>query len=108
MSDSTGLESMQGQPHLSPPPKDDLRLGEAAVFEHRGSRYQIALTGDDLWSIHGEDGRAMGSLFVLSPVGEEHEPVYGVRRPGEAETYHEGTDWRSLAGAAINAVIDEE
>jgi hypothetical protein len=108
MSDSTGVESMQGQPHLSPPPRDEFRLGEAATLEHRGHDYHVELIGDDSWVIRSADGRTMGSLFLVSPVGEEHEPVYGVRQAAQTETYHEGTDWRSLAATAINAVLDED
>lgn len=104
MSDNTGVQ----QPHLSQPPKDELRLGETATLEHRGGAYGIRLIGDDEWVIRSADGQTVGSLFYVSPVGEEHEPVYGVRLPGETETYHEGTDWRSIAAAAINVTLDDD
>ncbi|WP_157487621.1 hypothetical protein [Leifsonia sp. Root112D2] len=104
MSDNTGVQ----QPHLSQPPKDELRLGETATLEHRGGAYGIRLIGDDEWVIRSADGQTVGSLFYVSPVGEEHEPVYGVRLPGETETYHEGTDWRSIAATAINVTLDDD
>lgn len=106
--DNTGMRSMQNRPHLSPPPRDEFRLGEAATLEHRGGEYRIDLIGEDSWVIRSADGQTVGSLFYVSPVGEEHEPVYGVRLAGETETYHEGTDWRSIAATAINVTLDDD
>lgn len=106
MSDSTGVERPHG--HITQPPPDIYRLGELARLDHRGGHYVVELVGDDEWSIRSVDGHLMGTLFEVSPVGEEHEPVYGVRHPGEIATEHQGTDWRSLAIAAINAVLDED
>lgn len=107
MSDNTGVER-HSHGHITQAPPDIYRLGAVGRLEHRGGLYVVELVGDDEWSIRSVDGRLMGTLFMVSPVGEEHEPVYGVRHPGELARMHEGTDWRSLAAAAINAVIDAD
>jgi len=107
MSDNTGVERpVHG--HITQAPPDIYRLGPVARLEHRHAIYVVELIGDDEWSIRSLDGRLMGTLFMVSPVGEEHEPVYGVRHPGELATEHQGTDWRSLAAASINAVLDAD
>lgn len=95
-------------PHIGKPRVDEWQLGETGALDHRGIRYRVSLVADDTWVIRSEDGRTMGSVHMLSPAGEEGEPVYGVRRPGSDETDYEGTDWRSLTAAVINEVLDAE
>ncbi|MCX7523120.1 hypothetical protein OSC27_12645 [Microbacterium sp. STN6] len=97
----------QRMPHISQPPGDEFQLGERAVFEHRGVDYTVHLIDDDNWVIRSADGRTMGSIYIISLAGEEGEPVYGVREPGSLDTYSEGTDWRGIAAAVINEVLDE-
>jgi len=95
-------------PHIGKPHVDEWRLGESAALEHRGELYNVSLVADDTWVIRSDGGRTMGSILMLSPAGEEGEPVYGGRRPGRDETDYEGTDWRSITAAVINEVLDAD
>jgi hypothetical protein len=94
------------EPHeLYRRPRHDTGLREAAsaTIEHKGHEYRILNLDETSWAIRGEDGRTMGSLILLAEEGESGDPVYAGRRPGELESYAEGSDWRGIAKAVINA-----
>lgn len=75
----------------------------SATLQHRGAVYQISPLDDVSWVIRRADGRTMGSLILLATEGESGDPVYAGRLPGELESYSEGSDWRGIAKAIINA-----
>lgn len=78
--------------------------GTGALIEHKGHAYRVERIEPSSWVIRSEDGRTIGSLFVLSAEGESGDPVYGGRKPGELETYTEGSDWRGIVKALVNEV----
>lgn len=77
-------------------------------FEHRGVGYVIHRIGQEEWSVRSDDGRAIGSLTIISEEGEEHEPVYGGIIAGETETDYEGSDWESIVRGLVNEALDPE
>ncbi|MGN6126486.1 MAG: hypothetical protein ACTHON_07965 [Humibacter sp.] len=77
-------------------------------FEHRGVGYVIHRIGQEEWSVRSDDGRAIGSLTIISEEGEEHEPVYGGIIAGETDTDYEGSDWESIVRGLVNEALDPE
>lgn len=90
----------------TPPAPDKFRLDETATLAHRGAHYRAELVADDTWDIQDEDGRTLGSVFIVSASGEEGEAVYAGRVGASGALGHEGTDWRSVAAAVINEALD--
>jgi hypothetical protein len=76
------------------------------LFEHRGGQYELNRLAEGQWSIRSLDGRAFGTLQVISPEGEEHLPVYGGFLPGETDTLSEGSDWDGIVRDVINNGLD--
>ncbi|GAB3386927.1 hypothetical protein GCM10027568_05950 [Humibacter soli] len=77
-------------------------------FEHRGVGYVIHRIAQEEWSVRSDDGRAIGSLTIVSEEGEEHEPVYGGIIAGETETDYEGSDWESIVRGLVNEALNPE
>ncbi|QDZ13653.1 hypothetical protein [Humibacter ginsenosidimutans] len=81
---------------------------DSVHFEHRGAGYVITRLGPTDWSVRADDGTAVGALTVMSPEGEEHEPVYGGIVRGQSETDYEGSDWESIVRALVNELLDAD
>jgi hypothetical protein len=81
---------------------------ENVHFEHRGAGYTVHRLGPVDWVVRADDGRAIGALTVMSPEGEEHEPVYGGIIAGQTETDYEGSDWESIVRALVNEILDAD
>ncbi|MEO6826217.1 MAG: hypothetical protein ABI255_11630 [Microbacteriaceae bacterium] len=75
----------------------------SATLQHKGGVYQILPLDAVSWVIRSADGRTMGSLILLASEGESGDPVYAGRLPEELDNYSEGSDWRGIAKAIINA-----
>ncbi|GAB3806795.1 hypothetical protein GCM10028798_30260 [Humibacter antri] len=81
---------------------------DSVHFDHRGGRYVVHRLGPADWVVRGDDGRTIGSLTVIAPEGEEHEPVYGGLLPGQTETDYEGSDWESIVRGLVNEDLDAD
>ncbi|HVX08600.1 hypothetical protein [Humibacter sp.] len=81
---------------------------DSVHFEHRGLGYVVHRMGPADWVVRSDDGRAIGALTVVSPEGEEHEPVYGGIIAGQTETDYEGSDWESIVRGLVNEALDAD
>jgi hypothetical protein len=81
---------------------------ESLRLEHRGVDYLVNKRGPEDWTISTADGGTIGSLTVVSPEGEEHEPVYGGLLNGETESEFEGSDWESIVRGVINGALERQ
>ena len=81
---------------------------DTVFFEHKDAKYAIHRLGPQDWTITTEAGRGVGSLTIVSPEGEEGEPVYGGIIAGQTETDYEGSDWESIVRAIVNEALEAE
>ena len=77
-------------------------------FEHKDDGYVIHRLGPQNWSVRRDDGRTIGALTIVSPEGEEHEPVYGGIIAGQTETDYEGSDWESIVRGLVNEALEAD
>ncbi|PJJ65074.1 hypothetical protein [Compostimonas suwonensis] len=76
-------------------------------IEHRDETFSLVRTSTRAWAITDATGTRIGHLTIVSPEGEEHEPVYGIHRDGDLSDHPQGSDWEGLVRALVNEVLDE-
>lgn len=89
-----------------------MELRDRAVhLEHRGNGYLVepaheGAGGSGPWALRADVGREVGTIVLLTPEGEDREPVYGGCLPGATMPLHEGSDWETIARALVNEMLE--